>query len=333
MQIGVGLYYNYCGHQIHYLLKEHPRAKIMGVCGMDAAQLTDEQKSDADLRWYQSLEEMVADPRIEIISLCSPNRRKQVQEAIYCMEHGKHVYAEKPCAMTEEDLEQLVETSRRTGRIFHEQAGTGFQQPCLGIRKVVNSGVLGEIVQVFAQKSYPYHEGRPQDEDLDGGLIMQNGIHAVRFIEHGVGLRIKKVRAIQTAKGNPHPEGNLQMASSFLLELENGGIGSMVVNYLNQEGIGHWGNEHLRVFGTKGMVEFTDGGERTRLIVGKQDLGPIDTSEPVRDYFDYFLDEVLGTGKMPISLEEELHPTRIVIRARASAEIALPDPYGKGQNL
>ena len=43
--------------------------------------------------------------------------------------------------------------------------------------------------------------------------------------------------------------------------------------------------------------------------------------------------EVLGTGKMPISLEEELHPTRIVIRARASAEIALPDPYGKGQNL
>ena len=241
------------------------------------------------------------------------------------MERGRHVYAEKPCAMTEEDLDLLIQVSRKTGRIFHEQAGTGFQQPCAAIHEVVKSGVLGEIVQVFAQKSYPYHERRPQDEDIDGGLIMQNGIHAVRFIEHGVGLRISKIRALQTAKGNPHPEGKLQMAASFLLEMENGGIGSMVVNYLNHEGIGHWGNEHLRVFGTKGMVEFTDGGERTRLIIGNQDFGPLDISKPAKDYFDYFLDDVFQSGPMPVTLEEELHPTRLVIRARKSAEQPLEE--------
>lgn len=320
MQIGVGLYYNNCGHQIHYLLKNHPRAKIVAVCGMDPNQLTDDQKNDPDLRWYNTLEEMIADDRVKIVSLCSPNRREQPNEAILCMRNGKDVYAEKPCAMTEEDLDRVIAVSKETGRLFREQAGTGFQQPCLAIHRVVKSGVLGEIVQVFAQKSYPYHEGRPQNEDIDGGLIMQNGIHAIRFIEHGAGLKISKIRAIQTKKGNPHSDGNLQMASSFLLELENGGVGSMVVNYLNQEGIGHWGNEHLRVFGTKGMVEFTDGGERTRLIVGKEDRGSLSLDEPVRDYFDYFLDAVLKTGEMPISLEDELHPTRLVIRARKTAD-------------
>lgn len=324
-QIGVGLYYNNCGHQIHYLLKNHPRAKIVAICGMDPAQLTEEQLNDPDLRWYDTLEEMLEDDRVKIVSLCSPNRRKQPQEAILCMRRGRHVYAEKPCAMTEQELDELVKVSRETGCLFREQAGTGFQQPCLAIHQVVSSGILGEIVQVFAQKSYPYHEGRPQDEDIDGGLIMQNGIHAVRFIEHGAGLKIRKIRAIETKKGNPHPEGGLHMASSFLLELENGGIGSMVVNYLNHEGIGHWGNEHLRVFGTKGMAEFTDGGERTRLIVGNEDRGSLSLDEPVRDYFDYFLDAVTNTGEMPVSLEDELHPTRLVIRARASAEIPLEE--------
>lgn len=319
-RIGVGLYYNNCGHQIHYLLRNHPRAKIAAVCGMSPSELTEEQRNDPDLKWYDTLEEMLEDDRVKIVSLCSPNRRLQPEEAAMCMRHGRHVYAEKPCAMTEEELDMLVRVSEETGRLFREQAGTGFQQPCLAVHRVVESGVLGEIVQVFAQKSYPYHERRPQDEDIDGGLIMQNGIHAIRFIEHGAGLKISKVRAIQTQKGNPHPEGQLQMAASFLLELENGGIGSMVVNYLNQEGIGHWGNDHLRVFGTKGMVEFTDGGEKTRLIIGNQDCGSLELTEPVRDYFDYFLDALLQTGSMPISLEDELHATRLVIRARKSAE-------------
>lgn len=319
-QIGVGLYYNYCGHQIHYLLKNHPRAKIIAVCGMNLEELTDEQRSDPELRYYHSLEEMIADDRVKVISLCSPNRRQQPQEAILCMKNGKHVYAEKPCAMTEEEIDLLVKTSEETGCLFREQAGTGFQQPCLAIRRVVESGVLGTIVQVFAQKSYPYHEHRPQDENLDGGLIMQNGVHAVRFIEHGAGLKISKIRAIQTKRGNPHKDGDLRMAASFLLELENGGVGSIVVNYLNQEGTGRWGNDHLCIFGTDGIVEFTDGGERTRLILGKKYCGSLKLEDPVHDYFDYFLDALLKTGEMPVSLEEELHPTRLVIRARKSAE-------------
>lgn len=320
MKIGVGLYSNNCGHQIHGLLVSDSRAKVVAICGLDEKFLSESQLNDPDLKRYSTLEEMADDSRVKIVSLCSDNRRSQCDETIMCMKKGKHVYAEKPCAMTEEDLDRIISVSEETGCIFREMAGTGFQQPTVGIRKVVDSGVLGDIVQVFAQKSYPYHEGRPQNEDIDGGLIEQNGIHAVRFIEHGVGIKVDKVYALETKLGNPHTDGELRMAASFMMTLENGGVASMVVNYLNQEGIGHWGNEHLRVFGTKGMVEFTDGGERTRLIIGKKDYGEIDISNYIKDYFDYFLDAVTGSGDMPISLEDELHCTRVVIRAKQSAK-------------
>jgi predicted dehydrogenase len=235
------------------------------------------------------------------------------------MEAGRHVYAEKPCAMTEEDLDAIIAASRSTGRRFHEMAGTAFDQPYLAMRNLVAAGGIGTVVQVFAQKSYPYHDRRPQDEDIDGGIIGQASVHALRFVEHVAGQRIADIQAVETRLGNPVADGGLRMATALILTLENGGVASVIANYLNPKGFGRWGNEHLRIFGTRGFVESTDGGARTRLVVGDKDLGAIDTSAPSREYFDMFVESLLGLTEMPFSMEEELHPTRMTIRAKRSA--------------
>lgn len=319
MTIGVGLYGNNGGHQVHRELAGHPDAKVVAFAAMRRDELHPEQQADPDIRGYETLEAMLADSRVQVVSLCSPRRADQADEAIRCMRQGRHVYAEKPCAVNERDLDRLQETAAETGRLFREMAGTGFQQPYSAIGKRVKSGAIGEVVQVFAQKSYPYHDRRPQDEAVDGGLIGQNGIHAIRFIEHVAGVRIRHIEALETKLGNPSAEGGLRMASSMMMELENGGVASVIANYLNVKGFGGWGNEHLRIFGTKGFVECIDGGARTRLVVGDEDLGAIDASEAEDSYFNLFLKSVKGDDAMPISLEDELHCTRMVIRAKASA--------------
>ncbi len=321
-KLGIGLYGNNGGHQIHALLDDHPDAEVVGFACMRRNELASDQQSDSAVREYASLAELLDDERVDVVSLCSPIRAHQAQEAMLCLRKGKHVYAEKPCALTEEELDAVVAVSQETGLMFREMAGTSFERPYHAIRRVVHSGVIGEVIQVFAQKSYPYHERRPQDELVDGGLIMQNGIHAVRFIEHAAAVRIKRVYAIETKLGNPQRAqgGELHMAASLMFELDNGGVASCVVNYLNQPGFGKWGNEHLRVFGTKGFVESVDGGTCTRLVVGDKDMGPIDVSEPTTPYFHSYLNSLLGKGEMPVSLEDELHCTRVVIRAKAFAE-------------
>ena len=78
-------------------------------------------------------------------------------------------------------------------------------------------------------------------------------------------------------------------------------------------------HEHLRIFGTRGFVECVDGGMKTRLVVGEKDHGPLDTSGPAPDYFDRYLDALSGGPPMPLSPEDEVHPTRMTIRARQSA--------------
>lgn len=305
------------GHQIHQALVAHPRARLVAIADFPREKLAPSQAADASLRVHASFDALIADPEVDFISLCSPRRADQAALAIRALRAGKHVLAEKPCALTEADLDAVIAAARESGRLFHEMAGTGFGQPYFAMREVVRSGVLGEIVQVISEKSYPYGDWRPQDEALDGGLILQNAIHALRFVEHVAGVPVASVRASETTLGNPVTGGGLRMASALLLTLRNGGLASITANYLNPPGTGVWGYESLKILGSCGFVESTAGGKNTRLVVGEKDLGALDTSKPGINWLDTFFAEIEGRGSFPIALDEELSPTRWVLRAKA----------------
>jgi predicted dehydrogenase len=317
MKTGIGVY-GVNGHQVLHQLSKHPRAQLVAYAEAEPKHLPENLQADLSIKRYTTLSQLLEDKRVELVSLCSPRRADQARDSIACLRAGKHVYAEKPAAMNEKDLDAILDEARKAGREFHEMAGTAFDQPFQSMREIVRAGTIGTVIQVLAQKSYPYYDGRPQDEDVDAGLLMQAGIHAVRLVEHVAGTRIAQIAAVETSLGNPKP-GELKMAASYMLRMENGGVASLIANYLNQKGFGKWGNETLRIFGTKGFIEAVDGGARTRLILGDKDHGAIDVSEPSRDYFDFFIAALQGVGKMPYTMEEELHPTRIVIRAKHAA--------------
>lgn len=316
-KLRIGLY-GTNGHQIQRALVDHPLGVCVATAAFERGALPEPLQADPAIRHYDTLDALLADERVDFVSLCSPRRRDQAREAIRCLEAGKHVYAEKPCAMTEADLDAILATAQATGKTFHEMAGTAFEQPYLALREVVQAGTLGPVIQVLAQKSYPYHDRRPQDEDVDGGLVLQVGVHALRFVEHVAGVKVAEIWAVQTQLGNPGA-GDLQMATSMMMRLENGGVASVICNYLNPPAFGLWGNEHLRIFGTQGFVESVDGGTRTRLVLNDEDRGSLDTTAGGPSYLDMILASLTGGAAMPLSPEDEVHPTRVLIRARADA--------------
>ncbi|MCU0522817.1 MAG: Gfo/Idh/MocA family oxidoreductase [Anaerolineae bacterium] len=317
-KIRIGLY-GANGHQIHRALVDHPLGACVATAAFDRDRLPEPLQTDAGIRDYATLDELLGHDGVDMISLCSPRRRDQAQEAIRCMEAGKHVLAEKPAAMTEVELDAIIDTSRATGMAFHEMwSGSASTQPYWAMRQVVQAGTLGKVIQVLVQKSYPLHHNRPQDEDVDGGLILQVGVHALRFIEFTAGVKVDAIWAIDTQLGNPG-EGELRVAASMMLRLANGGVASVACNYLNPPGFGMHGNEMVRIFGTEGFLESTDGGTRTRLVLNDDDRGPLAITEPGPEWLDLTLASILGQSSMPIPLEDELHPTRLLIRARSDA--------------
>ncbi len=310
-KLGIALYGSN-GHQIGGALKDHPRARLVAVAAMDPPDYA------PDVRRHAGLEGILADREVDLVSLCSPRRDAQARDALRCLAAGKHVYAEKPCALDEADLDRIIAAAGRGPARFREMAGTAFEQPYLAMTEVVRSGRLGEVAQVFAQKSYPLGN-RPQDEGVVGGIVTWVGVHALRFVEHITGIRIREIEARETALGNPG-QGDLRTAAVLTLTLDNGALGSVICNYLNPPGFGRHGNEHVRIFGTRGFVEATDGGTRTRLVIGKEDCGALACRKQAPPYEDLYINELLGLGAMPLTLEDELHPTRMALRAQRDAD-------------
>ena len=135
---------------------------------------------------------------------------------------------------------------------------------------------------------------------------------------------------METTAGNPVAGGGLHVAACLMLELDSGGIASITANYLNPRGTGIWGYESLRILGESGMVESIRGGKHTRLVIGDEDHGELKTDAPGIDYLDAYLATILGKGDMPITLEEELSPTRWAIRAKGK-QLNFAAPWDKAQ--
>ena len=115
------------GHQIHDVFVGYPHARLVATASFPRGKLPPAGLADGEIRSYASLDEILNDPRVDVVSLCSPRRRDQASDAIRCLRAGKHVYAEKPSAMAEEDLDAILRAAAETVRVFREMAGTAFE--------------------------------------------------------------------------------------------------------------------------------------------------------------------------------------------------------------
>src|SRR5690625_4407985 len=85
------------------VFKEVEGANVTAVCsrrGLDEGDL--EQEYGIPLRAYRDYEQMLADPDLDIIDICTPHPLHPGQ-AIAAAQAGKHVIIEKPMALTYED--------------------------------------------------------------------------------------------------------------------------------------------------------------------------------------------------------------------------------------
>lgn len=313
------------GHQLSPDLPAQVRARVVAVADYPAVNSAAADSAPEGIRVYDDLDTLLADADVDLVSLCSARRIEQAGHAIRCLEAGKHVLAEKPCAFDVETLEKILGTAKQYGKEFREMAASELEPSLQAIRRLVDCGELGAIVHVQVHKSYPWHDRRPQDIAIDGGLVRQVGIHAVRFIHGATGLRIRRIEGLSTGLGNP-ASGDIQMAAVFALELENGGVGSINLNYLNPANFGAWGNDQLRVFGTRGMAETVDGFRRRSVYIpgrksgGREDtelIFPDDLVSPL--YIEHYVNYLLDGTPMPTPFAEEMAMTRAMLALHEAA--------------
>lgn len=320
-EVGIACH-GFAGHQIHGLMPRLDRARLVALCGVDEEQFAAMREQNpaqfSAAQRAETFDDLLDNPEIDLVSLCSDRRADQSEQAERALEAGKHVLAEKPMATNLDDLEQLRDAWEASDAHLWTMTSMIYEPPVRGLKQVVESGMLGEIVQVHAMKSYPYHDRRPQDRAVDGG-IMQAGIHAFSMIGFVTGLGFDEVVAKDTSVGNPH-DGDLQMAASVSCRLSSGALASIVCNYCNPPGIGFWGNDQIRIHGTRGMAELVDGFTRRSLCVGEDAPASFDDDESPPRYPQDMINAILDGTPTLLGEKAGFDYTAAALRAQASLD-------------
>jgi predicted dehydrogenase len=117
---------------------------IAGVVGSSAARGADRASALGIGRAYASLDELLADPAVQVVHVTSPNVAHYPQvKAILAA--GKHVICEKPLAMTSAQSAEMVALARASGRIAAVCYNTRFYPLNQQARGMVAAGDLGDI--------------------------------------------------------------------------------------------------------------------------------------------------------------------------------------------
>ncbi|MBN1675527.1 MAG: Gfo/Idh/MocA family oxidoreductase [Kiritimatiellae bacterium] len=315
-------HYGQNGHSLFGRLPQLSGAELTAVSGMPEARFEDLKRKLAGrmarATYYPDFDSMLAEGECDLVVFCSPRRAEQNTQIEQALLAGKHVLAEKPIVTSREALGRVRAAQAKSGRHVRAMLNQVYTPVIRRMRTLVESGKLGEVVQVYALKSYPYHDGRPQDRGVDGG-IGQAAIHAVSVIRKATGLDFVEVFAQDTKRGNPNP-GELQMGMNLACRLSNGGLASIMANYCNPRSFGLHGNDQIRIFGTRGMVEAVDGFKRVSIADEEGPLRAWELPDMPNAYPQDIIDFLRGGEPPVVTLEDSLHSTEVVLAAQESAD-------------
>lgn len=191
-------------------------------------------------RAYDTVEELCADPDIEIVYVATPHQL-HARHAILAARNGKHVLVEKPMALTLDDCASMIAVARNGGVHLIVGHSHSFDAPILRTRELIASGAYGAVRMIHALNytDFLYRPRRPEELDTTqgGGAVFNQAAHQVDIVRLIGGGRVTSVRATTGTWDTMRPtEG----AYAALLTFEGGAFASITYG-----GYGHFDSDEL----------------------------------------------------------------------------------------
>lgn len=127
---------------------------------------------------YDSLESLLADASVELVTIATPNDLHR-PIAVQAMAAGKHVISEKPVTLSSRDLQAMIDASRKYGRIFSVHQNRRWDEDFLIIKQIYDQNSLGRVFNIESR----VHGSRGVPGDWrntwlqGGGMILDWGVH------------------------------------------------------------------------------------------------------------------------------------------------------------
>lgn len=124
-----------------------PRPALKILCDLDAENAQAKASQFGFHRWTTNWREVIDDPEVQIVSITSPNAEHR-EMALATLAAGKHVWCEKPMALTLEDAEAMANAAMLApGKTL---LGYNYaQNPAIGhARRLIEAGEIGRVLHL-----------------------------------------------------------------------------------------------------------------------------------------------------------------------------------------
>ncbi|MGX7164140.1 Gfo/Idh/MocA family protein [Enterococcus massiliensis] len=179
-----------------YSLRELNEVELVAIADINEEKLR-YWKRELDVETYVDYKEMIKKERLDAIHICTPhNLHKEM--TIYALEHGLHVYTEKPSSITLKDSIEMLEVKKRVDKALVVSFQNRFNQSTLFVKTEFEKGKLGNFISAKGilnwSRSNEYYlksgwKGTWNREG--GGLIIDQAIHTIDIVPWILGMNMK----------------------------------------------------------------------------------------------------------------------------------------------
>ena len=332
-------------------MAKQPEVEMAAFCDLilERAEAAAAKYGAPDAKVYTDYRELLADESIVAVHVLTPNVM-HCEISCAAMEAGKHVICEKPMAANIADAEKMMETAKRTGKLFT----IGYQYRHIDSNKAmkayVDTGALGEIY--YAEATALRRRGIPtwgvftSKKDQGGGPLIDIATHSLDLTLWMMGnYEVESVTGVTFNKIGPHATTN-EMGNSFgtwdpdNYEVEDSAFGFVrmkngaLINIRSAWAINMEPPKSSVVLcGTKGGLDTEDGVRANHVIANRQVLSSIQSQSmhvpftprnpglsPNDAEAKLWVDALMGRGELFVKPEEAFVVSKILDAIYRSAE-------------
>jgi predicted dehydrogenase len=290
------------GRIITATLSDSSRLKLIAAADVDPAA---EKFADANgLSFTTDTNALLVSPEIDAVILCTPHTL-HCDQIIRAAAAGKHVFCEKPLSLARADAMRAVAACNTAGVVLGVGHERRFEPPTLDLRKAVEAGELGTLLQIeanFSQDKFlslPANNWRLSERDAPAGPMTATGIHLLDLGISFLGRPAAVLARVATLGSELRNGDTLAAMVTF-----DAGTNLMISAILATPFEGRFA-----LYGTRGWIEIRDkshpenptGWTMTRQIGGKErESVDYPARSGVRANLEAFAAAALGDGPYPM---------------------------------
>ena len=284
----------------------------------------------------ESYEALLDRRDVDAVVLATPHSLHSKQ-VIAAAKAGKHVFCEKPFALTGREAQDAVDATRKAGVTLGLGYNRRFHPEMTKLRDRIRSGDLGVVMHVEATMTFPNalmlkaDAWRAQKEETPAGGLTPMGVHAIDGMIDLCG----EIDTVYCQSFRRAVAIDADDTTSMLFRMKEGMSGYL--GTLTATGPGF----SFHVYGSKGSVRLegmthvagaSSEERRTRLfgtckfqpIKGAAEVWEADRLDVTRASLEAFADAASGGAPYPIPVDQMVHGaavTEAVIRSAASGKV------------